>query len=258
MDTPIEVLRVAAAALMVGCAAVHVAGRRPEGVGARVLAGSAIAFDVLILAGRAWVVRFVPLGSVSDVLVLVSLLMLVALVAWGRALGRPAAALVCLVAAALVGASAALRPPPGLPPVLRSALLPVHVAGATAAYACFTLGFVLSLCLLLSRGEGQDRLSAHVRRFALAGWVLYAVFVIGIGMLWARRAWGRYWGWDPKETASFVALCVCGVYAYFEVFIRPRSRALRAALGALACAALIGGLVLGMRLAGLHSAHQAM
>jgi len=223
-----------------------------------------IVLHLLIMGYRAYVLRFFPLVSISDVLVFLSLLIVVFCRAtcsrqrdsfhWMRACA-------CVVSAIAVAISALIHTPAEMPLELRSAMLPVHVAGAVIAYACFTFNVVLCIHLLFrtsfsrasDTNEQFGRVCAMTKRFALAGWVLYAVFVMIMGMVWAKMAWGRYWGWDPKETLSLAAFCAYSLYVYFEIIIKPRSRVLLGFLSAVAYLTLILTVIFGMRVAGLHS-----
>ena len=264
MEALAQVLRVAAVAVNLACVAALLRTKRgAPGLARSVsfLLAAAIALQVMILGVRACAVGFFPFSSVPDVLVLLSLLVLVGHRAAGSPLrGSLAEVGVYLCSAVLVALSLFGPATTDTAPELRSALLPIHVVGAIAAYACFTLN-VLARGYLWVRGGGSRRRETRLappvetlaRRCAVAGWALYAIFVLGMGMVWARSAWGRYWGWDPKETVSLVAFCVYSLYLYFEAVIKPDSRGLLGALSAIGYATLLLTAALGMRLAGLHS-----
>ena len=95
--------------------------------------------------------------------------------------------------------------------VLRSNLwLIVHVMTITLSYAAFFLSMVISDIALIYcwRGVPLVRLSELVRandRAIQVGVVLLAAGTI-LGGVWADYSWGRFWGWDPKETWAFIAL----------------------------------------------------
>ena len=263
MHAFVQALRLASVLLLLA-AGVRLARRRAEPAAADTPAARALALalilHVLILAARAWMVRFIPLASMQDVLVALALLVLALhRIAGLGARDRWVGVGVCLAGAGLVALSTLGRVQMGVSGELRSVLLPVHVLGALAAYACFTLNFVACV-LLVARGSrtpeadcpGLDRIA---RCCAVAGWALYGVFVMLIGMAWAKAAWGHPWSWDPKETLSLAGFCAYSLYVYFEVVIRPRSQGFRAAMSAACYMILIGTVVLGMLLPGLHSSH---
>lgn len=254
-----QLLHLAVVAGGLGCAALSL--RRGRHGGGTVQTVSLLLLHVPVLAWRAWRVRFFPLTTVPDVLVWVSLLTLAALCVFARSRARSRmAAGFYLASALLVAASMVGRPADGISQELRSLMLPVHVVGACAAYASFTVSFLLVVaqwiqCALRPGLPSQETRSpgGPALRFAFAGWTLYGIFVLGAGMVWARIAWGRFWAWDPKETLSLAAFCVYSLHLYFEAVIRPQSRVLRGVLALVAYGTVVLTVVLGMRLAGLHS-----
>jgi cytochrome c-type biogenesis protein CcsB len=116
-----------------------------------------------------------------------------------------------------------------LVPALNSYWLLIHVTAASLASGILLVGF-LSAALHLTRlgyeqgkvrfpyGLGRrlpgvdtlERLTFRVHAFAFPIWT----FAIMCGAIWAEAAWGRYWGWDPKETWSFVAWVVYASYLH--------------------------------------------
>ncbi len=111
-------------------------------------------------------------------------------------------------------------------PVLASPLLSIHVLLVMASYALLAAIAILS-GVALGVGASTPRGSAVARLCAL---LLYpGVFLLAagifVGAVWANQSWGRYWGWDPKETWALVTLLV---YAFplhgssFPLLRRPR------------------------------------
>lgn len=100
-----------------------------------------------------------------------------------------------------------------LEPVLRSNLwLTVHVLTITIAYGAFFLAFILGdiALIYILRGEKKFKdkikdLSDAIYRSEKIGVVLLAAGTI-LGGVWADYSWGRFWGWDPKETWALIAL----------------------------------------------------
>jgi cytochrome c-type biogenesis protein CcsB len=103
-----------------------------------------------------------------------------------------------------------------LVPVLKSYWLTIHVATITASYGFLGLGTMLAfmnLCLMIFRSrKNQTRinlvlteLSIVIELSLIVGLVL---LIIGnfLGGIWANESWGRYWGWDPKETWTLVTI----------------------------------------------------
>ena len=94
-----------------------------------------------------------------------------------------------------------------------------------------------------------DRIAYRTIVFAFPIWTLAVIF----GAIWAEQAWGRYWGWDPKEVWSFVTWVVFAGYLHARATVGWRGR--RAAILALiGFAALVFNLVVvNTVIAGLHS-----
>jgi cytochrome c-type biogenesis protein CcsB len=100
-----------------------------------------------------------------------------------------------------------------LEPVLRSTFwLTTHVLIITISYAAFFLAFALGDVLLFFYWRDESRYAAQIQSGTLAiyraiqiGVVLLAGGII-LGGIWADYSWGRYWGWDPKETWALIAL----------------------------------------------------
>ncbi|MDR1454195.1 MAG: cytochrome c biogenesis protein CcsA [Tannerella sp.] len=105
-----------------------------------------------------------------------------------------------------------------LAPVLKSPWLMFHVAVLMAAYGFFGISFFLGLTNLITMSlVRKSRLSLHAPQLRerstvnelslLAGLVLMTVGTF-MGAVWANESWGRYWGWDPKETWALITIVV--------------------------------------------------
>ncbi|WP_425955119.1 c-type cytochrome biogenesis protein CcsB [Xylanimonas sp. McL0601] len=118
----------------------------------------------------------------------------------------------------------------GVQPALQSYWLVLHVGVAIIASGVFTVAFVTSvLQLLRTAREGGAPWAAGWRwlervptatslealsfRLNAVGFVLWTFTLIG-GAIWAEHAWGRYWGWDPKEVWTFVIWVVYAAYLH--------------------------------------------
>jgi cytochrome c-type biogenesis protein CcsB len=111
---------------------------------------------------------------------------------------------------------------PLVPALQSSLLLSVHVASAIVAYGTFSVAFAASVLFLLQPEGGRRGLP----RPAVLDEIAYRAVMIGfpfltltivLGAVWANVAWGRYWGWDPKETASLVTWLIYGAYLHARV-----------------------------------------
>ncbi|NMH99706.1 c-type cytochrome biogenesis protein CcsB [Pseudonocardia acidicola] len=147
-------------------------------------------------------------------------------------------------------------------PALQSYWLVIHVTTVTLASGLFLVAGVASLLYLLSRtGKAAglveklpstaslDRLAYRVTAVAFP---IYTFAVIA-GAIWAEAAWGRFWGWDPKETVAFVAWVVYAAYLHARATAGWRTT--RAAwINALGFAVVVFNLFfINMVVAGLHS-----
>jgi cytochrome c-type biogenesis protein CcsB len=108
-----------------------------------------------------------------------------------------------------------------LVPVLQSYWLAIHVAMITASYGFLGLGALLGMITLilfiLKKPDNSERLNRAIKELnainemsLLVGLVLLTVGNF-LGGVWANESWGRYWGWDPKETWALVTILVYAV-----------------------------------------------
>ncbi len=100
-------------------------------------------------------------------------------------------------------------------PALKSNWLIAHVIACFIGYAAFALAFGISWMYLFKQldTEGISKLLAHFpkpkilddlnHQLIMFGFLFLTVGII-TGAVWANSAWGRYWGWDPKETWSLI------------------------------------------------------
>jgi len=116
-------------------------------------------------------------------------------------------------------------------PALQSYWLPIHVSVVSLGSGVFLVAGVASILFLLKMsplgGPGAQGPAARIvhklpdaqtlDRIAYRTTVFaFPVFGFGVifGAIWAEEAWGRYWGWDPKETVSFIAWVVYAAYLH--------------------------------------------
>jgi cytochrome c-type biogenesis protein CcsB len=122
---------------------------------------------------------------------------------------------------------------------LRSSWLAVHVSTAILGFGIFFVsGIASALYLVRSRAEtaGDDgdggivsrlpsaaALDRVAHRTAVFGFPIWTFAVIA-GAIWAESAWGRFWGWDPKETWAFIAWVVYAAYLHARTTAGWRGR----------------------------------
>lgn len=114
-----------------------------------------------------------------------------------------------------------------LVPVLQSYWLSIHVSMITASYGFLGLGALLGMITLilfiLKRPSNEARLNLAIKELnginemsLMIGLVLLTVGNF-LGGVWANESWGRYWGWDPKETWALVTILVYAVVIHLRM-----------------------------------------
>ncbi len=135
-----------------------------------------------------------------------------------------------------------------LVPVLVSYWLNIHVTIITASYGFLGLSALigmLTLVLMTLKAAGTptvreaigtlDNLNKHV---VIAGLGLLSVGTL-LGGVWANESWGRYWGWDPKETWALITILVYAVVLHFRWIAATRSQWINAAASSAAIASVV-------------------
>jgi cytochrome c-type biogenesis protein CcsB len=160
-----------------------------------------------------------------------------------------------------------------LVPALNSYWIKIHVAAAVTASGAFMLSGVIALLYLLrARFDARtdvgksvrfpitlgrslppatslDRAAYVVIAFAFPVWT----FAIIAGAIWAEAAWGRYWGWDPKETWSFITWVLYAGYLHARATAGWKGRKAAWVAVAAAVALIIDYYVVNIFVVGLHS-----
>ncbi len=117
-----------------------------------------------------------------------------------------------------------------LVPVLNSYWLSIHVSMITASYGFLglssLLGFVTILLFILKTKNNEKHISLSIKELnsinemsIMVGLVLLTIGNF-LGGVWANESWGRYWGWDPKETWALVTILVYAIILHLR-FIKP-------------------------------------
>ena len=121
-----------------------------------------------------------------------------------------------------------------LQPVLNSYWLMIHVAVIVASYGPFALGMILGavslLLILFTNEKNKAKMDLNIQEITyineLALTVGLIMLTIGnfLGGQWANESWGRYWGWDPKETWALISIMVYAfvIHARFVPSLRGK------------------------------------
>ena len=147
--------------------------------------------------------------------------------------------LVSISALLTLGTAVTLLYVPSAPlvPALKSTWLVIHVSTAIISGGVFLLANVIAAAYLYldnMENKGQrkvwaqrlpsldslDQLSYRLVAFVFPLWT----FSVIAGAIWAESAWGRYWGWDPKETWAFITWVAYAAYLHARVTVGWRGR----------------------------------
>ncbi len=114
-----------------------------------------------------------------------------------------------------------------LVPVLNSYWLMIHVADITASYGFIGLGAFIGILVLILYSISNAKNSASIKNVVLQLTTISEMSVtIGLYMLtigtflggvWANESWGRYWGWDPKETWALISVVIYSFIAHMRM-----------------------------------------
>jgi cytochrome c-type biogenesis protein CcsB len=117
-----------------------------------------------------------------------------------------------------------------LVPALRSTWLIIHVSAAVISYGLFSVGAIasglyiakssfedkgsppggLGFLVRIPSAKAIDKVAYRIHAFVFPLWT----FAVISGAIWAENAWGRYWGWDPKETWAFITWVIYAGYLH--------------------------------------------
>ena len=105
-----------------------------------------------------------------------------------------------------------------LQPVLDSYWLMIHVAVIVGSYGPFALGMIIGvvtlLLMLLTNKKNKEKIELNIKELTIINELSITVGLIMLtignflGGMWANESWGRYWGWDPKETWALISIMV--------------------------------------------------
>jgi cytochrome c-type biogenesis protein CcsB len=109
---------------------------------------------------------------------------------------------------------------PLVPALDNAPLLTIHVGMAMLSYGIFAVSFGAAVGYLIQGRENRVNwlpsakvLDEVAYRAVIVGFPIFATMII-LGSWWASIAWGRYWGWDPKETSALVTWLIYAVYLH--------------------------------------------
>jgi cytochrome c-type biogenesis protein CcsB len=153
-------------------------------------------------------------------------------------------------------ASSPLMPKEAKPliPALQSYWLWLHVSVTLLGEAFFAVAFITSIMYLAAKeADKKAKWDSVSYRCVAVGFPLFTLGGLVFGMVWAYKAWGTYWSWDPKEVWSLITWIVFALYLHTRIVMgwKGKRSAVIAIIGFLA--ALFTYFGVNYLLAGLHS-----
>jgi cytochrome c-type biogenesis protein CcsB len=216
-----------------------VPGRWPAGVWLRTAFGLTcigVTCHVLSILARGLAEHRVPWGNMYEFLAAITCMAVLVLVAASiryRAYYMGLFVLLPVVLGLGIDLTVIYTPAGALVPALQSYWIAIHVTAMIVASGLFIFGAVVTTLFLIADRSARrvaagrpsfsagimdhlprpavlDRLSYRSILFAFPVWT----FGVMAGAIWADHAWGRYWGWDPKETWSFITWVVYAMFLH--------------------------------------------
>lgn len=121
-----------------------------------------------------------------------------------------------------------------LQPVLNSYWLMIHVSIIVASYGPFALGMILGLIslflMILTTRKNKSKIGLMIKELTIINEMSLTVglvlLTIGnfLGGQWANESWGRYWGWDPKETWALISIMIYAFVLHLRLIPGLRSK----------------------------------
>lgn len=204
------------------------------GLGALALTFLAISIALVLRTVSA---KAPPMADMWGYFLMMAAALAAALTATGLKWKEPSLSLVGsgIVVATLASAYLAFEPDPRplIPALQANRILTLHVSAMVLTYAFIAIAFAGAVLYLVVNFTGTTRLAVSAQRaYDIGHWAAMAALPLmtlglALGAWWANDAWGRYWGWDPKETMSLVTWLI--LVAYFHMQGLRRYRGTRAA-----------------------------
>jgi cytochrome c-type biogenesis protein CcsB len=249
-----------------GVATVTTFDRFPESIGrlGTLVTWVAVAFLAVSLAARWRAVGHAPWSNMWEFTVAFAGGVMLFYIVFERWFGqRTLGAFIQPIVLALLAVAAVFFPSdvePLVPALQNQDLLALHVATIVLAYSALSVSFGTGVMYLLQGGD-RNRFSRLPKaklldeigyRSVIVGFPLLALG-IALGAYWGNSAWGRYWGWDPKETSALATWLIYAAYLH--------TRGLRGWTGTRAALILVLGFigvlftyfVVNLWVSGLHS-----
>lgn len=237
------------------------AGKRQLGVLATILFIAGFVFLTLGIGTRWWVMGHPPFSTMYEYSIIMAWMVALAFIFILARLRRMSLGVVVspmivmvLVIASLLPKSASKQ----LMPALQSYWFYIHVTLAALSEGAFILAAGAGIMYLFKRRNESGRLPSKdfleelVSRSIRIGYPLFTVGALFAGAIWAQKAWGSFWSWDPKETGSLVVWLFYTLLLHQDVRGKWRGRSL-AILSIVGLVIIIISFLGNLFLGGLHA-----
>lgn len=208
----VRILPVAVLLLIAGLSAVIFTGfmrKRTVRIALVTVCAAALAYILFIAGLRGYAGGHIPLSNGFETMLCMAMISLAGALSAPRKISIIRPGLMIVAGAALcVAAMSEAHPRIGaLMPVLDSSLLSIHVMLVMTSYAMFFLMAIVAARSIVGSDESAEE-GVALNHVLLVPAVFLLAGGIFVGAVWANQSWGRYWGWDPKETCALVTMLV--------------------------------------------------
>jgi len=212
--------------MLIGLITMVIRGKKETSLFVKVLGWllfSGFLFHTLGLGLRWYIAGHSPMSNGYESMIFISWVTLLAGFIFSRKSAFALSATAVLASMTLMVAHLSFMDPEitNLVPVLKSYWLTLHVSVITGSYGFLGLGAILGLITLillsLSNDRNRERISNTIDELTV---INYKTLTLGLyfltigtflGAVWANESWGRYWGWDPKETWSLITIIIYSI-----------------------------------------------
>jgi cytochrome c-type biogenesis protein CcsB len=212
--------------MLIGLITMVIRGRKETSLFVKILGWLLFAgflFHTLGLGLRWYIAGHSPMSNGYESMIFISWVTLLAGFIFSRKSAFALSATAVLASMTLMVAHLSFMDPEitNLVPVLKSYWLTLHVSVITGSYGFLGLGAILGLItmilLALLNDKNRDRIAATIDELTV---INYKTLTLGLyfltigtflGAIWANESWGRYWGWDPKETWSLITIILYSI-----------------------------------------------
>jgi cytochrome c-type biogenesis protein CcsB len=212
--------------MLIGLITMVIKGKKETSLFVKVLGWLLFAgflFHTLGLGLRWYIAGHSPMSNGYESMIFISWVTLLAGFIFSRKSAFALSATAVLASMTLMVAHLSFMDPEitNLVPVLKSYWLTLHVSVITGSYGFLGLGAILGLITLIllsmSNDKNRERISNTIDELTV---INYKTLTLGLyfltigtflGAVWANESWGRYWGWDPKETWSLITIIIYSI-----------------------------------------------